>query len=314
MIAKVFISHASEDKDRFVLDFAQRLFDKGIDAWVDKWEMMPGDSIVDKIFNEGIKDSKDAIIIVISKYSISKPWVHEEINAAFVKKVTSDRKLIPIILDDAPVPECLASTLWEPIHDTKNYKPSFERIVNSIYGLKDKPNLGVAPVYTKISMDLYQLLNKIDSLVFAVSCEYAIKNDLFSIDTAKIYEKIRSLDITRSEYEESIDILDREGFIKGTRLAGGSIPHFVITIYGMEQYIARNIEDFESIEKRVCYSIINTSKVNIDIAKDLGIPLILVNHVYSLLEQRNLIKMKMMTLGKIYLSEVSPALRRLLDK
>ena len=50
-----FISHAHADKERFVLEFARRLRSKGIDAWVDSWEMLPGDSLVDKIFNEGLK-------------------------------------------------------------------------------------------------------------------------------------------------------------------------------------------------------------------------------------------------------------------
>ena len=40
--AKVFVSHASEDKDCFVVGFATKLLDNGIDAWVDKWEIRTG--------------------------------------------------------------------------------------------------------------------------------------------------------------------------------------------------------------------------------------------------------------------------------
>ena len=36
---KVFLSHASEDKDRFVLQFATQLRARGIDVWLDRWEM-----------------------------------------------------------------------------------------------------------------------------------------------------------------------------------------------------------------------------------------------------------------------------------
>ena len=32
---KVFVSHASEDKVRFVVGFAQRLRENGVDAWLD---------------------------------------------------------------------------------------------------------------------------------------------------------------------------------------------------------------------------------------------------------------------------------------
>ena len=46
---KIFLSHASEDKDRFVVEFARRLRENGVDAWLDQWEMKPGDSLVDMI-------------------------------------------------------------------------------------------------------------------------------------------------------------------------------------------------------------------------------------------------------------------------
>ncbi len=35
---RVFISHASDDNDSFVISFAKRLLEQGVDAWVDKWK------------------------------------------------------------------------------------------------------------------------------------------------------------------------------------------------------------------------------------------------------------------------------------
>jgi len=55
MNPKVFVSHASEDKQRFVLAFAERLRAKGIDVWLDRWEVYPGDSLVDKTFAKWVK-------------------------------------------------------------------------------------------------------------------------------------------------------------------------------------------------------------------------------------------------------------------
>ena len=71
MSPKVFLSHASEDKDRFVLNFATKLMQKGIDVWLDKWEILPGDSLIDKIFEEGIKNAQ-AVIVVLSTHSVDK--------------------------------------------------------------------------------------------------------------------------------------------------------------------------------------------------------------------------------------------------
>ena len=69
-----------------------------------------GDSLVDKVFEEGLK-SADAMVIVLSSNSIDKPWVREEINAGFVKRVEGKCKLIPVLIDDVTVPEALASTV-----------------------------------------------------------------------------------------------------------------------------------------------------------------------------------------------------------
>jgi hypothetical protein len=55
MNPKIFLSHATEDKERFVVKFAEKLRTRGVDVWLDKWEILPGDSLVDKIFEEGLK-------------------------------------------------------------------------------------------------------------------------------------------------------------------------------------------------------------------------------------------------------------------
>jgi len=137
---KVFISHSTADKERFVLEFATRLRKSGVNAWVDCWEMNPGDSLVDKIWNEGLKNS-EAVIVVLSNFSIQSRWVHEELNTAFVKKVNGQIRLIPVRLDECEMPECLISTLWKDIPDTANYDRQFGEIVNAVFGQTVKPPL-----------------------------------------------------------------------------------------------------------------------------------------------------------------------------
>ena len=56
MTPKVFISHAGEDRE-FAQDLATKLRARGVNAWLDVWEILPGDSLIDKIFEEGLKDA-----------------------------------------------------------------------------------------------------------------------------------------------------------------------------------------------------------------------------------------------------------------
>jgi len=289
MNPKVFISHASEDKERFVLDFAIKLRSKGIDAWVDKWEIYPGDSLVDKIFEEGIKNAQ-AVIVVLSKYSVDKPWVREELNASMVKKINESSKLIPVVINDCQVPECLQSTVWEKIKNLKNYEAEFDRIVMSIYGQRDKPPIGIPPTYTQTVIDFLPSLAKVDSLVVKLSCEKAIEIGYPHINTASILEQVKSFDISLEEFFEALEILDSRGYIKATMVMGGNIPHFSITVYGFDEYARVYIDDYDSILESVAFQIVNLNKMdNLSISASLNQPQMIVDHVLDVLENKGLI-------------------------
>jgi len=174
---KVFVSHAGEDKERFVISFAEKLRANGVDAWVDKWEMLPGDSLIDKIFEEGIKNAQ-AMIIVLSTYSVNKKWVREELNAGMVKKISGVTKLIPVVIDDCEVPEALKSTVWETIKDLNNYEEEFQRVLASIFNTSLKPPIGAPPKYVQFQIDILPSLNKTDTMVFKTICEKSLEKGI----------------------------------------------------------------------------------------------------------------------------------------
>ncbi len=138
---KVFISHASEDKARFVARFAARLRENGVDAWLDQWEMKPGDSLVDRIFEQGLK-SAQAVIIVLSAVGVTKPWVREELNNSAVSRINRGLRIIPVVIDQCEIPEALAATLWQRVDDLEHYDDAFQRILDAIFDRSTKPPVG----------------------------------------------------------------------------------------------------------------------------------------------------------------------------
>ncbi|MGG1672481.1 toll/interleukin-1 receptor domain-containing protein, partial [Paenibacillus sp. NRS-1783] len=84
----VFLSHSSKDK-KFVDSIFNELQLREIRAWYDKYEIQPGDSIVDKI-NEGLSKS-DIGIICISKNFLNSPsgWTKSELNYFIQKRMRS---------------------------------------------------------------------------------------------------------------------------------------------------------------------------------------------------------------------------------
>ena len=314
MNPKVFIIHASEDKERFVLDFDTKLRSKGIDTWIYERETYPGDSLVNKIFEEGIRNAR-TVIVVLSKYSVDKPWVREELNASVVKRIQEKIKLIPVVIDDCQVPESLQSIVWAKIKNLENYEAEFNRIVKSIFDQRDKPPIGRPPTYSQTEIDVLLGLTRVDSIVFKLSCEKAIEIGYRykPIDTESILEQVSSLDIPQEEFFESLGILDRKGYIKAGRNAGvRGIPFFSITSYGFDKYARVYIDNYDSVLKSVVSQIVNHNKKDISsISASLNQPLMIVDYFFEVLERKRLIKVvKHLSGTRIW--DVSPELRRML--
>jgi hypothetical protein len=314
MSPKVFVSHPSEDKDRFVLRFAERLRQKGIDAWLDKWEMLPSDSLVDKIFDEGIKEAK-AVIVVLSKFSVEKPWVREELNAAFVKKINNGSKLIPIVIDDCKVPEALKNTLRESIADVSAYDSNFDRIVASIYGANDKPPIGPQPEYVQSFVQSISGLNNIDSLVLRLSCEELLKTGDVFINPRRVFLKGDNLLVPEEELKDSFEILDSDGYIKLIRTIGGGFFQYQITTYGFDTYANAAIPNYQGKIAAVVSAIVNEKLTsNAEIQEQLKENKVIIDHILNVLESNGHIKQAKMMDGLSQILNVSPSLKRAINE
>jgi TIR domain len=140
---RAFVSHSSQDHV-FVEGFAADLRANGVDAWYSGWEIKPGDSIRKKI-DDGLGDC-EFFIIVLSKNSITRPWVQTELDAATVGKLTGKvRKIIPIKIEDCGIlPPTLASLCWEDF-STRPYRSALQRVLDSIFDRDVRPALGSPP-------------------------------------------------------------------------------------------------------------------------------------------------------------------------
>lgn len=208
-----FISHSSDVKEKFVIKFAEKLMNKGVDAWLDIWEIKPGDSIVNKIFEEGIKNCQ-AFIIILSKKSINSKWVRQELDVAIIKQIENQIKLIPVLIDDVEVPEALKAIAWVKIKDINKYDDSVKEIANSILGLSDKPEVVNSP---KFDLELYTIndLSKIDSIILKILVEFVLKNDKYNrlLTPSEIIPLCAQYDISEKDIEESLEILRDEGYV-----------------------------------------------------------------------------------------------------
>jgi len=139
---RAFLSYGSEDRDlaKMVADGLQA---NGVETWWAEWEIRSGDSIRRKI-DAGLNDCTH-FIVLLTPTSITRPWVNEEIDAGFMRKVGAKSRFIPLrhglAVDMLPP---LMSGILSPEVDAS--ASNLQQLVNDIHEISTKPVLGKAPV------------------------------------------------------------------------------------------------------------------------------------------------------------------------
>jgi tetratricopeptide (TPR) repeat protein len=134
MAIRVFCSHRSVDKPE-VEALAARLRAAGIDAWLDNWEIVAGDSIVSKI-NAGLEECDVGLLFFSNKTHVGGLWYAAEQDSLTQAVIEEGKRVIPVMIDaDAPIPPLLRPRARRGIEE-------FDAIADAIRGVTRKPLLG----------------------------------------------------------------------------------------------------------------------------------------------------------------------------
>lgn len=103
---KIFISYSRQDEqvaDKIVAN----LDSLGIPVWLDRREIQPGDSFLEKM-NQGIGQAS-YVLVLFSNSSLQSKWVTREWASALANQSTT---LIPILLEDGAIPPLLQDIVY----------------------------------------------------------------------------------------------------------------------------------------------------------------------------------------------------------
>ncbi len=142
---EVFLSHSSPDKPA-VEELARRLMRDGIEPFLDKWNLIPGDPWQEALEEALIRSAACAVFIGPGGFS---PWQHEELRAAIEHRVSGSRggyRVIPVLLPGASrpgeegLPRFLLRTTWVKFSRTLDDEEAFHNLVCGIRGIP--PGMG----------------------------------------------------------------------------------------------------------------------------------------------------------------------------
>ena len=309
-----FVSHATLDHP-FVEKLAVDLRANGVDAWFSKWEIKAGDSIRGRI-EEGIERC-EYFIIVLSKNSISRPWVQTELDAATVSKLNGKvKKIIPVKIEDCgDLPPTLGSLCWEDF-SSQPYEAAFRRVLNSIFEVDVRPPLGNPPASVRADVHPMGGLAPKDKLILEALCRNTIATGFALIDDiTPVVEALRERGISEQQIVEAQDLLEELGYVKLHRVAGPAHPYCqTVTLTGFDTFANANIPGVQNLIATVRQRVRQDDQLeNAELAKELGQPLRIVDHILEVMENRGWITLTRESGGgyeSLRVDLVSPSLKR----
>jgi hypothetical protein len=115
---RAFFSYASEDRRAVEAVYEHFLARApGASAWLDKYEILAGENLIDRIAN-GMDDS-DKFVIFLSAISVVKPWVNAELRRAIMREIDGIDPyfIIPVLVGDiSTVPAFLEHKKYIPLY------------------------------------------------------------------------------------------------------------------------------------------------------------------------------------------------------
>jgi len=292
--------------------FSALLRANGVDAWVDEWEMLPGDSLMDKIFEEGLKNAS-AMVVVLSENSIEKKWVKEELNAGLINRIERGAKVIPIRLDQVEVPQALKDTMWIQVDDPSDSGVAVERVLAAVLESTKRPPLGSLPGIADITA-----VPGLSSYDTAVLREFGNKTlqhqHVVHVNTEGVWSEIQKLGVDRDSYLESLEVLEARYILVPSKELAPVKRSFKFSGLGFEEFLRHFFPAYDQLIQAVISDLVNSNPADLaDLLSRVDGPECVIRHILDDLSDRDLVVLAKPLGGNVEFTKISRRLRRVLE-
>ena len=106
----IFVSYSHSNK-QFVDQLCRNLISEKIHLWMDRWELRPGDSLIDSV--QIALEHAGAILVVLSKSYTESTWCKKEMNSGLIRDLEEKGNIIiPIVIEDCEIPIFLREKMY----------------------------------------------------------------------------------------------------------------------------------------------------------------------------------------------------------
>ena len=158
----IFISYSRKDK-LFVDKLCRNLVSEKVFLWLDRWELKPGDSLIDSI--QLALQQAGAVLIVLSKNYIESAWCKKEMNTSLIRELEEKGNvIIPVVIENCDTPPFLREKLYADFRTNwdEGYRSLGEAL--SKFTNLDQGRIDTPEFHVDYSSEYFTLNNKISGI------------------------------------------------------------------------------------------------------------------------------------------------------
>jgi hypothetical protein len=218
---RAFISYSFRDSS-LVTELANKLAQNSIEVFFAEWDIQGGDSFIQSI-NKGLEEY-DCFLFFVSHNSIASAWAWEELSVAIVQRIEDKKRLIPIRLDDAPIPSIIKHLLYKRYPQNEE---EFNSLLMDIFGISDKPITGNVPDFIQQRLLQYKSILPGFSGEQSAILRYLVSKLKYT-ETIEAEQIAKELHLSPTELNDAVFFLEESNLVWVPGIMQRSVYSFVV--------------------------------------------------------------------------------------
>lgn len=287
----------------------------GVEPFADDWLLTGRDSLIDRIFREGLKGA-NALVVVLSRFNAAHDWVQYELEASVVERVESVTRLVVILLDGRMAPAGLP--LGTPVFKVR--KPG-EMIELSTLLQELAPLLlnrhgggqGAGQQADEGDGSEFHVpgLDAIDTTLLALACRSAIENNSLLVKVEDVNVLAEPLRLDPETFRLSLESLSEKSHVKARRANGGQISVMEIERESFGLYMIHVLDDFDEIVSDLAEEIVRGARDNESLVERSQLPPMVVTYILDELDATGQITVIRQMKGNRRIKRLSPEFQQM---
>ncbi|MDX2027198.1 MAG: toll/interleukin-1 receptor domain-containing protein [Alphaproteobacteria bacterium] len=211
----VFLSHANADSDT-AIEIAKTFNAKGIEVFLDKWDIRAGDSIPEKI-NDALNQATHFVVLLTPK-SQAREWVKAEMDAGLMLRIEGRCQFIALRqnMPATNLPPLVRSWNSPSLDD---FETDIAQLVSDILGISRRPPLGPLPTPLAVPRSQSLLLSPAAMMIARTYIQRSETGRLAD-PQIELEELVKESGLTDEDLIDAIDELSGKGYVKTLKALG----------------------------------------------------------------------------------------------